>query len=51
MSSLVKNVIVFGATGQIGKLLLKELVSSNLNPTAVVRSTEQEKLYLTYPVK
>lgn len=43
MSSLVKNVIVFGATGQIGKLLLKELVSSNLNPTAVVRSTEQEK--------
>ncbi|CUM50821.1 unnamed protein product [Debaryomyces tyrocola] len=43
MSSLVKNVIVFGATGQIGKLLLKELVSSNLKPTAVVRSAEQEK--------
>lgn len=47
MSSLVKNVIVFGATGQIGKLLLKELVSSNLNPTAVVRSTEQEKTIST----
>lgn len=47
MSSLVKNVIVFGATGQIGKLLLKELVSSNLNPTAVVRSKEQEKTIST----
>ena len=43
MSSLVKNVIVFGATGQIGKLVLKELASSNFKPTAVVRSTEQEK--------
>lgn len=47
MSSLVKNVIVFGATGQIGKLLLKELVSSNLKPTAVIRTTEQEKTMST----
>lgn len=43
MSSLAKRVVVFGATGQIGKLLLRELISSKFNPTAVVRSTEQEK--------
>lgn len=47
MSSLVKSVIVFGSTGQIGKLLLKELIASNLKPTAVVRSTEQEKTMST----
>lgn len=43
MSGVTKNVIVFGATGGIGKHLLCELVNAKYNPTAVVRTAEQEQ--------
>lgn len=38
-----KRIVVFGAAGQVGRLLLKELVDFNHKPTAVVRTVEQQQ--------
>lgn len=43
MPNLTNKVVVFGATGKIGQLVLKELLRSKIKPTAVVRTQEQEK--------
>lgn len=38
------NIIVFGATGQTGQLLVKRLLASNHNVTAFVRNREKLKI-------
>ena len=41
----MKNIIVSGATGFIGKSVVKELVSNGYNVTALVREPEKEEIH------
>lgn len=43
MSSIVKNIVVFGAHGKVGKHFISEVSKSSYKATAVVRNDEQSK--------
>jgi uncharacterized protein YbjT (DUF2867 family) len=39
MSGEIKNVIVFGASGNVGQLIVSSLVAANFTVSALTRST------------